>query len=330
MALAIEVLKHDFKYRNGTLIANSTIIDVEINVQANENTSISMILNSDIDIDIGDELRFQAWYNSAPATILDPGSFYVDSYTRVRENYKVDGIIIPFASVTKAPVNYVTQTLNQVVADVATSLGLTANTSPNGTGFIVGVSDVAANPRTFSSNTSKVDAFYKLGKDYAYWSYIWNFQLYSVEFSRYWSDPSSPIITYDFLLENEWQANSIDVPKYVDTIQWALPTPGVFTLVDLDIVEWGSTVDLRPEGWYHNATSANNRLRGFVVENTYGVSTRTIKIPARIGSLYLPGRRVFVADLNGFASPWIIRRHTYSYGSGGFTSTLDLQIPSYG
>lgn len=324
----IDTLNHDFKYRNGTLIANSTILDVEIAIRANDNTTISMMLNSDIDLAMGDELRFKAWYGSDPATILDPGSFYVDSYTRVKENYKVDGIMIPFASASRVPVTYITQTLNQVVTDVATELGFTPNLSPNGT-FIVGTSDVAATPRSFNA-TSKLDAFYKLGKDYAYFNYITNFQLFSVEYNRYWFDPLAQSVGQISLIENEWQSNSIDMPKVVDSIKWALPSPGVFTPADIDFVEWGTTVDLRTEGFYENITSANNRLRGFTIENTFGARSRRIKIPARIGSLYLPGKKLFVTELNGFSSPWVIRNHVYNYSSNGFTSTFDLQNTSYG
>lgn len=328
MSVLIETLNHDFRYRNGTLIANSTVIDVQINVQANQNTTISMIINSDISLLIGDELRFKAWYGSNPSNILDPGSFYVDSYTRVQEGYKIDGVIIPFQSVTVATINYVNQTLNQIVAGAANSVSLFTNISPNGT-FIAGTAPNTTDAVIHSSNTTRIDAFYQLGKLYAYFSYIWNFQLYSVEFSRYWFDPLAPFINGSQLIENEWQENSIDKPKTINTIRWSRPSPGFFTPADIGFIEWGATVDLTSEGFYENSTSANNRLRGFVIENTNGAQSRRIKVPALIGDLYLPGRKVFVTDLTGLSSPWIIRSHTWNYNAGGFTSTLDLQSPQY-
>lgn len=400
--LNVRALKHDFRFRNGTLIANSAIEDVEIKLSANQLMTLSLKLSHDVGIQFTDNIDVTLGYldsdilpisapyptlslgaNNANVTLLQnllkehgfyliavdtifgsgtdtavrqfqtvegltvdgivgnstwlalfknssyvsmkPGRFYVDSFQRKNEYFVAECIAINYAANPKAKQSYSGQTMNQIVTSVATDSGLRAITSAEGT-FIVGTTQDAAQPCVLTSDTSKLDAVFQAGQRYSYFNFAFADKLYSHKYSKFWNEVAVPSIFDGEFIEYERNTTTIDTVKIVDSVKWK--PNNQFTPATVSYVEYGDTRDLKPEGFHENITSASNRLWGYNIEETKNVRNLKIKTWGRLGAAWLPGRVLSIGNQDGTASRWVIRTHTWNYGSGGFTSTFNLQHPA--
>lgn len=400
--LNVRALKHDFKFRNGTLIANSTIEDVELRLSANQISTLTLKLSHDVGITFLDNIDVVMGYQdsdilpiSAPYPTLQlnatgsnvtlvqnllkehglyliavdgifgngtdtavrtfqgiegltvdgvvgqstwtalfknssyvsmkPGRFYVDSFQRKNEYFVAECIALNYATNPKGKHLYTGLTMNQIVNFVASDSGLRPVTSPSGT-FIVGTTQDATQPCSIVSETSKLDACFTAGKNYGYFNFAYSDKLYSTNYARYWNEVAVPSIFNGEFLEYERNTTTIDTVRIIDSIKWKPNSQ--FSPATVSYVEYGDTRDLKPEGFHDSNTAASNRLWGYTVEETKNVRNIKIKTFGRLGAAWLPGRVLSVSNFDGTASRWVIRSHTWNYGSGGFTSTFELQWPA--
>ena len=400
--LNVRSLKHDFKFRNGTLIANSTIEDVELRLSANQISTLTLKLSHDVGIQFTDNIdvvmgygdsdilplnppyptlqlnsqganvtllqnllkehgfyliavdtvfgsgtdaavrQFQtvegltvdgvvgqstwtALFKNSSYVSMKPGRFYVDSFQKKNEYFVAECIALNYAANPKGKHTYTNLSMNQIIGFVASDSGLKPVTSSEGS-FIVGTTQDAATACSISSNTSKLDAAFQAGQQYGYFNFAYSDKLYSTKYSKFWNEVAVPSIYDGEFIEYEKNTTTIDTVKIVDSVKWK--PNSVFTPATISYVEYGDTRDLRSEGFQENITSASNRLWGYNIEETKNVRNLRIKTFARLGAAWLPGRVLSVGNQDGTASRWVIRSHTWNYGSGGFTSTFDLQFPA--
>lgn len=75
MTITIKVLKHDFKFRSGFLIANSKVVDIEVKINSNEIMTLSIKLAppNDLDISFKDDIDLKIGYSDSDVNpITDP------------------------------------------------------------------------------------------------------------------------------------------------------------------------------------------------------------------------------------------------------------------
>lgn len=329
MALLIDTINHDFRFRNETLISNSSIVSMNCTISANSIGTMSIILSSDLGIVKEDNIRFQCWYGSDPANLFNPGRFYVDSWQKVNEYFRIDAINFNYVTDPYGSFTYTNQFMNQITNDVALDYGLTPVLATTNGGTYVGFAPDSASNNVISSDTSKLDVIFKAGDLYGFFSYMYGGNLYTVDFSQYWSDASAPLISDAELLALDRYHNTIDTVKTIDGVRWRLPSTGIYSTANISFVEYGRNLNLLSEGWNYNQDSATRRLRGVAVTECKDVRTVRVKTFGRIGSQYLPGRRLRVGRQDGTVDSWVIRSHTWNYSASGFTSEFTLQLPAY-
>lgn len=400
--LNVRALKHDFRFRNGTLIANSTIEDVELRLAANQISTLTLKLSHDVGIQFTDNIDVTMGYQDsdilpintpyptlslgstgANVTLLQnllkehgfyliavdttfgsgtdaavrafqtvegltvdgivgnstwtalfknssyvsmkPGRFYVDSFQRKNEYFVAECIALNYAANPKVKQTYTGLSMNQVVNAVATDSSLKPVTSSEGT-FLVGTAPTNAVAVAISSETSKLDAAFQAGTKYGYFNFAYSDKLYSHKFSKFWNEVAVPVILDGDCIEYEKNTTTIDTVRIIDSIKWK--PNSIFTPATISYVEYGDTRDLQSEGFQENVTSASNRLWGYAIEETKNVRNLKVKTYGRLGATWLPGRVISVGNQDGTSSRWVIRSHTWNYGSGGFTSTFNLQYPA--
>lgn len=329
MASFVDTINHDFRFRNESFIANSGIVSMTCTIAANTVGTMTIILSSDLGIVKEDNIRFQCWYGSTPGTIFNPGRFYVDSWQKVNEYFRIDAINFDYVTNPYGTFTYTDQFMNQITNDVALDYGLTPVLSTVDGGTYVGLAPTTAGPNVISSDTSKLDVIYKAGDLYGFFSYVFGGNLYTVAFNQYWSDASAPLIVDASLLALERNHNTIDTVRIIDGVLWRLPSPGTFTPQTVNYVEYGETVDLENEGYNRDNLAATRRLWGYAMSACKDVRAVKVITYGRIGPEYLPGRRLRVGRQDGTADSWVIRSHTWNYSSAGFTSEFILQLPSF-
>lgn len=266
---------------------------------------------------------WNALFKNSSYYSLDFGKFYIDSFRKRNEFFIADAINYDFAGKSNAPVSYSGQTFNAVVSSIASDFGF-GTVLTSGSTYIVGTSATTGGP-CIHTGTSKLDALFKLGTLYGHSNFIFSGKVYSWFYSNFWSDPEVPLVLDTELLDLERSQTTVDTTRVLDSVQWRLPSPGVFTPSTFTNVEYGDTTDLRSEGYYENSTAAFARLQGFAIIATSQIKSLKIKTYGRLGAAWLPGRVISVGNQDGTSSKWVIRNVTHNYGSNGFTSSFDLQ-----
>lgn len=328
MAQIIEALDYSFEYRNGSFFNTTVVSSLTCTLSANSIGTMTVILASDVGIVKEDDIDFKCWYRSAPGNVFNPGKYYVDSWQKVNEYFRLDAINIDYVTNPYGSVTYTDQTITQIVNDVSTEYSVTPVLPTIGASTIVGLAPTSAGPNTITSDSSKIDALFVASDLYAFFSYIYGGNLYCVAFEQYFAD-AGILIEDAELLALERNHNTIDTVKTVDGIRWRLPSTGVFSPANVNYVEYGKTFDATSEGFNYNINSATRRYYGVPSLNCKDVRLVRVKTFGRIGTGYLPGRKLRVGRQDGTADNWVIRSHTWNFSASGFTSDFILQLPSF-
>lgn len=329
MVALIDTLNHQFRYNNETLTLNSQVVSCEYVISMNEVSRATIILSQNINLNRGDNCRMEMWFGSAPATILDTGRMYVDSF-RLTEGgeYQIELIALNFNLVPITPTSRTAPTITSINQEVRNAYILA-----DGAGSIVNAVTLGISPTSNSNNVIEGSSLYDIlvqgGQGWAFNSFIIGGILFTYSIEQHWFGFQAQI-PENITLDLDYSDSTIDATRVIRGVRYRDPNPTTYTDWIVPYVPYGKIRDLTDEGFNFNAASGQRRINGASFENNKNTRYYIVKSPALIGPDYYPGKLVNAqAASAGQWSLGLIRSHTYSYSDNGFISTITAQWPSF-